>query len=91
MVIDCLANTQLLCLAVLPYFASDDFVRYISVFIAHVVTFVQVLRRFIKIDNELREPVSKEEIVAEVCLMFFRYFFYTWRIFCPGYICSLIP
>ncbi|KAK1392197.1 50S ribosomal protein L9, chloroplastic [Heracleum sosnowskyi] len=25
-----------------------------------------VLRRFIKIDNELREPVSKEEIVAEV-------------------------
>lgn len=70
MVINCVANAQLPCLEVLPYFASDNFVRHISEFITHFVTFVKVLRRFIKIDNEIREPVSKEEIVAEVCLIF---------------------
>lgn len=50
-----------------------------SKFITPVVTFVKVLKRYIKIDNELREPVTKEEIVAEVFFIFFllfSFFFY---------------
>lgn len=41
-----------------------------SEFITPFVTFVMVFRRFIRIDNELPEHVTKEEIVAEVCYIF---------------------
>lgn len=33
-----------------------------------IYLFLQGLRRLIKVDNELREPVTKDELVAEVCL-----------------------
>jgi len=45
----------------------DSFVMVRSSYLLLWLYDMQVLRRFFKIDNELREPVTKEEIVSEVC------------------------